>query len=133
MMKDITTTLTQDVANYESENTLTNMVLDELLVLTIKDLYNASYDLKTELAKENPSKRKLFSLRQELKGIIGYFNSPLYTAHCHTPKAVWLNWAKEAIEQPRVNINKIIDDSVGIKIKEYDFAFSNIVCRQRIK
>ena len=118
MMKDITTTLTQDVASYESENTLTNMVLDELLVLTIKDLYNASYDLKTELAKDKPCKRTLFALRQELEGIMEYFNSPLYTYHCHTPKAVWLKWVQEALTKPRVNINKIIDDSVGVKIKE---------------
>lgn len=126
MMKDITNVLEQDAAGYEADNKLSAMILDELMVLTIKDLYNYSYDLKEEMAKDKPSKRKIFSLKKTLDEIMEYFNSPLYCRHCQTPKGVWLKWASEAIQEPRININKLIDDQVGIKIKEYDFALSQV-------
>lgn len=108
--KDITAMALTDRSTYEYEISSVNNLLDNLFALTIKDLYNYSYDLKIISESDvEIDTRTINRLKREIKAIISYFDSPFYTNRFNTDKSVWLEWIAKAINKPRININKIVD------------------------
>lgn len=117
-IKDITESLEQRSANdYMATPDVIASLADSLFVLTIKDLYNVSYDLKEALQPNSKvSKKKITNLKKSLSEIMRYFDSPLYLFRCSTPKSVWIEWAKKAITEPRrYDIALVIDVACGRK------------------
>ncbi len=118
-IKDITESLEQrSASDYLMAPDVIASLADSLFALTVKDLYNVSYDLKEALQPNSKvSKRKITSLKRSLSEIMAYFDSPLYLFRCKTPKSVWIEWAEKAITEPRRrDIGLIIDIAYGRKI-----------------
>lgn len=118
MMKDITTKALETNAN---ENDFASYIVDDnaaqtlygaILAQSVKDLYNFSYDLASELKKEKRSFRKLGELKANLEELGEFFESPLYTSFCKTPKSVWYEWVAEMIKKPRTNLDELFKNSI---------------------
>jgi len=112
-MKDITTqAIEQDSSN--SNQSFGSYIVDDkaaetlygaILMQSVKDLYNFSYDLAKELKKANRSGRKIGELKRNLEDLDEFFDSKLYRMHTETTKSVWYEWVRKNINKPRLNLD----------------------------
>lgn len=108
-MRDITTQAIeqddQSFGSYIVDDKAAETLYGAILMQSVKDLYNFSYDLAKELKKANRSGRKIGELKRNLKDLDEFFDSKLYRMHTETPKSVWYEWVRKNINKPRLNLD----------------------------
>ena len=81
-MRDITTQAIeqddQSFGSYIVDDKAAETLYGAILMQSVKDLYNFSYDLAKELKKANRSGRKIGELKRNLKDLDEFFDSKLY-------------------------------------------------------